>query len=585
MKKVGFIYARVSDIKQDFQRQIDELTELAIQDGYKKVEIEIFAETMSGYKKAERVELNRMLKKIEENPNYCGCIYVSEVSRLGRNPTETRRTIDLLSDLKVPVYIQSIKRSTIDSNGRRDGIMNIILQVLMEFADSEALTFKARSKSGLLKSAKDGKAGGSTNLAYGYTKDENKMLIVDKEEAEVIKDIFNLYKAGNGIKVISNILNDRKIPTRTNITHSGKTINFKVAKDGADVKWSDKQIHDILRNTLYYGARKFKGEILSAPSIITKELFEECADIMKGKGHRNYLTTYTYLLKDLVVCGCCGRNYFAKYKPVDGGDKVYICSSRLKHKGSCGNCGINISLVESAIFDQLINSDAILKYLNNAKDLKASIESDILKLQQDLTTTENSLKTKNKEKDRLLDLYLSGSNGLTKSAYNTRQEKIETELVSITDKVELVKKGLKEKQKALVNLANMKANKQMLYNARENRNELQGIYKQFIQKIIINQLDKNKALAIVYISLGGDIMKQTLKLVLDLSGIRKKPMVYQYYSFSKIGNEPIFRDNKLVSDIEEIKQEVDSLISEVEVYRSGRDWKKIEAKHLLVIPQ
>lgn len=581
-EKVAIIYCRVSSSKQDYTRQIDELTAIAKRDGY--LEIEVFAESISSYrKKSERVELSKMLAKVEADPSRYGCIYVSEVSRIGRNPTDTRRTIDTLTDLGLPVYIQSINRSTIDKDGKRDGIMNMILQVLIEYADSEAETFKMRSRSGLLKSARDGKAGGSTNLPYGYAKDGNKMLIVDEEEAKVIEEIFQLYISGNGIKVISNILNDRMIPTRTNKTHAGRTLNYKLAKDGSEVRWSDKQIHDILRNTLYYGARKFKGEILPAPAIVNKEIFDECASIMQFKTHRNYLTTYTYLLKDLIVCGCCGRNYFARYKPVDGGDKVYICSSRMTKEGNCGNIGVNISLLESAIFDQLIGTGAMLKYLNNTNEIRASFEADLVKLKQDLKISEGLLKEKHEERERLLDLYLKGGR-ILKTNFISRQDKIDSDLVSITEKIDLLNRELKGKGKALKNLDNMKATKQMLFNARDNRNELQGIYKQFIHKVIVNKLDNNKALVNVYISLSGDILKQTLKLVLDLSGMRKKPMVYKYYSFSKIGNELIYVNNKLVG-IDDVRDEVGSYLTDAEIYRSGNDWKEIEDKHLLIINQ
>ena len=111
----------------------------------------------------------------------------------------------------------------------------------------------------------------------------------------------------------------------------------------------------MLRNTIYKGERKYKGEIIVAPAIISVELFDECQSIMSGKTHRNYMTSYIYLLKDLLICGCCGRNYFARYKPAKGGDKVYICSSRLKKGAGCKNIGVNISLIESAIYNEIVS--------------------------------------------------------------------------------------------------------------------------------------------------------------------------------------------------------------------------------------
>ena len=121
----------------------------------------------------------------------------------------------------------------------------------------------------------------------------------------------------------------------------------------SDIRWSDKQIHDIIRNPIYKGQRRFKGEFLTIPPIISEELFDECTQIRENKRTRNMTTTYTYLLKDLLICGRCGRNYYARYKPIKGGDKVYKCSSTLTIKKSCGNCGININLIESVFFGEI----------------------------------------------------------------------------------------------------------------------------------------------------------------------------------------------------------------------------------------
>lgn len=555
------IYARVStsDGKQDFNRQLNELKALCKQHDYKDSQIEEYAEAISGYKKEERLQLQAMLEKVESNPKEYKCIYTSEISRIGRNPTETRRIIDRLTDLGVPVYIQSLNQFTIDGSGKRNMIMNIILQVLMEYANLEAETFKTRSKSGLLKSAKEGKAGGGLNLPYGYTKDENKFLVVDSEEADVIEEIFNLYKDGNGIKVISNILNDKKVPTRLNKAFSGKTINFKIKKNASKIQWSDKQIHDILRNTIYIGQRRFKGEIFKAPEIISEDLFNECNAIMQGKTHRNYLTSYTYLLKDIMVCGCCGRNMFARYKPdkiVNGKNKAenyYMCSSRLLRAGNCGNHSVNISLIESAIYHQLVNSNLILKYLSNTSGIKIDLQASIKKLEQSLLSDTKLLEEKVKEKERLLNVYLKGS--IPESTFTERQASINDESSSVSNRIELAKKELNEKKKALANLNNPKTNKKTLVGYRDNRTQLQGLYKQVIKKIIINKLDASSVLATIYLTLNGVELKNSLKLMLDLSGMRRKPIEYRYRAQFKMESDPVYKNNILMNKAMDIYEE------------------------------
>jgi DNA invertase Pin-like site-specific DNA recombinase len=228
MKKTALIYARVSTIdRQDYSRQVNDLTELIVRHGFSENQIEVFAEKISGLKRNdERPELTRMLNLVEKNPeDYI--IYTTEISRIGRDPSDTRKVIDRLTDLKVPVYIKTLQTATVNENGERNATMSIILQVLIEYANMELQTFKERSKSGMRNKSKMGKWLGGVMIPYGYYCDENKFLHIEPEESEIIKRIFKLYSDGFGIKVISNILNADGVLTRTNKTHENKTLKFR----------------------------------------------------------------------------------------------------------------------------------------------------------------------------------------------------------------------------------------------------------------------------------------------------------------------------------------------------------------------
>jgi DNA invertase Pin-like site-specific DNA recombinase len=554
MTKVA-IYARVSTVdKQDYQRQVNDCTKAILNEGYSEDDIDTFSEKISGYKKNEdRPELDKMLNTIRTNPEYYDCIYVSEISRLGRDPNYTRQLIDELSILKIPIYIQSIGQKTLRADGERNSIMNIIIQVLMEFAHSEARTFSTRSKSGLLQSATSGKAGGGAYLPYGYTKDKlTKELVIDNDEEKVIKDIFNYYKLGKGCKVIAGLLNRDKIPTRANKIFTNRLM--KVGdKNSDDIIWSDKTINDIINNPIYKGDRRYKGEkinendtsykgkiikrgkekykelILSAPVIISSDLFDECYELMKTKSHRNYLTKYTYLLKDLLVCGCCGRNYFAKFKPVKGGDKVYICSSRLIKGGNCGNVGINISLFESTIYNEIVNSKDILKFIGN-KDIKKQLQSTIDSLNQQLLTNIKELSTNEKKQNKLLELY-TNSKTLRVEDYDFNQSKLINEQKLLQDKIKLIKKELAQNKSALSKQDDKKTTQKLLIDAKGNRSELATIFKQFIDKIIIKKIDKNYSSIALYVCVNGVKLPEPLYIILDLTGIRKKPIQYQYIPY------------------------------------------------------
>jgi DNA invertase Pin-like site-specific DNA recombinase len=562
MKKVA-IYARVStdNDTQFFDRQITDLTNLIKTHHYSQDQIETYTDKLSGYKK-DRPSLTKMLSEIETSPEKYSSIYITEISRLGRNPKNTREIIDRLTEINVPIFIQSIGQSTIDTNGKRNIIVSIILQVLMEFADLEAETMKTRMKSGKMQGVKDGKVSGA-NQAYGYM-NENKMLVINKVESAIVEQIFELYKEGNGTRVIANTLNQMDIPTRLATTHKDKTLTFKNTnseKQGDLIIWNGATIRQIINNTIYIGQRKFKGEIYNSPQLITPELFNECNQLMQTKTHRNYLTSYEYLLKDLIRCGVCGNKYFAKYSPDKGYDKIYKCTSYIKKGCSCGNQSINLSLLESVIYDVLLNSETLINSLDNPKDIMKQVEVDIKTLNQQLLNTESELRQKQSEQERLLDLFLSNPK-YKKELFEAKEITLSKEIDLMKEKVKLITKEIFSKTLTIANYNQKTATIEMITNAKHNRPELRSIFKQFISKIIINTLDKKVTLATVYIKYAGLVLPTPIYLFINAGGVRavryNSNKKYEYVSTTKLINQPVFKDNILMVDTPDILNEFQS---------------------------
>jgi len=103
MKKV-VIYTRVSTQGQEFQRQANDLTAYAVSN---KMLIEkVFAEKISGAKKnTERTELMNMIQFVKDNN--IDKVLVTELSRLGRDTLEVLKTIEILNQNKISLYIQN----------------------------------------------------------------------------------------------------------------------------------------------------------------------------------------------------------------------------------------------------------------------------------------------------------------------------------------------------------------------------------------------------------------------------------------------------------------------------------------------
>ena len=580
MNKVA-IYARVSTIdNQEYNRQISDLTKVINNKGYNENQIEIFAEKLSGYDK-ERPQLNKL---ISEADNY-DCIYISEISRLGRNPSHTRKIIDDLTEKKIPIYIQSIGQSTLNPDGSRNTIMSIILQVLMEFAHSEAETMKTRMKSGKLEAVKSGKVAGN-NQAYGFA-NVDKMQVIDEDEAMVVEKIFQLYIEGKGTRVIAGILNDMKIPTRLAKTHKDKTVSYEktgIEKLGADILWDGNTILQILKNPIYKGIRIFKGEKIVIKGIISEEIWEQANTIRTTKTHRNYLTSYTYLLKDICYCGKCGKKYLGTYNEKNG-NEFYRCVSFLKKAQQCGNSGININLIESVIFHQLIQSENLLKYLDNPNDIINQIKEELKDAEVQLKLNSNQLTSKKNELERLLDLYIKDSKYKIE-LYSKKEIEISNEIQTLENKITILKKQIFDKKLTITNYDKQSASKEMLLNSKSNRTELQTIFKQFINKIYILTLNKRFTLIILEIKLNNILIPNTLKLIIDVKKSRKRGKVlsksYEYIAITKMENDPIFKNNILLNNISDIEEELNHLYLQTE---KAKDFSFLKQHEINFVPE
>jgi DNA invertase Pin-like site-specific DNA recombinase len=520
MTKKALIYARVStsDGKQDYNRQIDELNVICKSHGYKEKDILVFAEALSGYKKEERLQLKALNELVESDPSQIGCIYTSEISRIGRNPTDTRTQIDRWTDLGIPLYIQSLQQFTLDKLGKRNMTMNIILQVLIEYANLEAETFKTRSKSGLLRSAKSGKGMGGIK-PYGYKNDRNGLLVIDTAEAEWVRFIYESYANGQGTLAIAGVLNARGVKTKYKGTKESDRVIKGSLKSVSHIQWSDAQVYGIITNPIYKGERHFKDEVISVTPIVKPDLWNKCNAIRETKSHRNYLTTHTYLLKDLCTCGKCGRNYFGRYKK---DEKVYICTSRIKSGNSCGSYGVNINLIESAIFHYLVKNSDKLSNIQSIEKMKKDLWNKTKTLTDKANVDQKLLKAKHNEKVRLLDLYISG--GIDKGLYTERYDKIMAEVETISSRLAVIERDVRETDEALSRAGKSSASGRMLTEAKSNRNELQGLFRQILDRVVVDTLDRNKANVDLYLK----VSKKPVHMVLDMSGIKRKEPVYSY---------------------------------------------------------
>ena len=144
MEKV-VILARVSTDKQDYERQVNELTDYC-----RKMDWEVekvFTNKVSGAKKnEEREEIQELISYV--NSNQIRRVVCLEISRMGRNTLEALKVIQILNEHKVSLYVKNYNLETLDSEERVNPVASLICTILLEVAAMERLTIKERMESG-----------------------------------------------------------------------------------------------------------------------------------------------------------------------------------------------------------------------------------------------------------------------------------------------------------------------------------------------------------------------------------------------------------------------------------------------------
>ena len=139
------ILARVSTDKQEYERQINELTEYCRKMNW-QVE-KVFANKISGaVKNEEREEIVELIEYVKSN-DICRVVCL-EISRVGRNTLEALKIIQTLNENGVSLYVKNYNLETLDSDGKVNPVASLICTILLEVASMERLTIKERMASG-----------------------------------------------------------------------------------------------------------------------------------------------------------------------------------------------------------------------------------------------------------------------------------------------------------------------------------------------------------------------------------------------------------------------------------------------------
>ena len=190
------IYARVSSTndRQNTQRQIEDLTRFANSNDYNI--IGTYEEHISGATKNE----NRTV--LMECINYCiankvNYILLSELSRLGRSTLQVLKSLEMLHEAGVSVYIQNLGIYTLNATGEANPIASIMVTVLAEMANIERSNIVYRLNSGRESYIAN---GGKLGRKKGSVK-------TTEQKKEEYKEVISFLKRGYSVRNTATLSN------------------------------------------------------------------------------------------------------------------------------------------------------------------------------------------------------------------------------------------------------------------------------------------------------------------------------------------------------------------------------------------
>ena len=131
-------------------------------------------------------------------------IITKSVSRFARNTTMTLATIRELRDLGIDVYFEEQKIHTLCPDGE------LVLTFLASFAQEESRSASDNQKWRIRESYEKGEImNWRMQFGYNITADS---ITVNEEEAEIVRELFRRFNAGETMETLMRDMNRRKIP-------------------------------------------------------------------------------------------------------------------------------------------------------------------------------------------------------------------------------------------------------------------------------------------------------------------------------------------------------------------------------------
>ena len=442
---------------------------------------------------------DNFMRMIEDGKNKkFDLIVTKEVSRFSRDTIDSLLYTRKLLEYDVCVYFTSDNIITASNDGE------LRLTIMSSMAQDEVRKLSERTKFGFKRSIEKGRVLGTDNI-WGYKKDDGK-LVIDEEEAKIVKEIFEVYANDEkiGLKNLSLYLKEKGMLNRNGnpihqntlkkIIQNPKYKGFYTGGLSTVLDYRSKK-----RNFNNPSEWKVYEDTTAVPPIVSKELWEKANKKLfeRSKSASTYQKHQSkYALSGKIYCEKhkCGFVRKVKHYKTKGDIIRWICQDyNNTGRKSCPTPFV----LENDIYNILLN---IFKSYEKYKD---EISKELHSFYNEILFNE---KTNNKEielqnqidnllskKEKLLDLALDGI--LSKEDLKSKNVHIENQIIDLKAKLEeLQKQSIKKKnQKQYLNVLN----ENILKNLDVNENNLEQYIEKFLDKIIVKNNENKSELQII----------------------------------------------------------------------------------------
>ena len=383
----------------------------------------------------------RLIKDIENKK--INMVITKDMSRLGRDYIGTGELVEKFFPEHNVRYIAV----TDNIDTYLDSTNNDIAPFKAIMNDFYAKDISKKIKTSLKAKMKDGKYVGG-RAPFGYTKDpDNKnQLLVDEEQAIVVRRIFDMALDGLSYYKIADILTSEGVKTPAAYYGFEWCGNYNPHFN----KWNSKTIYDILNNQIYTGDLvqgrrckvnyKVKKIVKNNPNnyivventheaIIDKDIFNEVQKrLPKNVGRKE--KKENNLLDGLLYCGDCGHRISVQARRKRDNRAYTLCNYYRTYMKEhlCTSHSNNYDKLEDLILNSL--REVCLKYLDKNK-VRDSVLNNYKN--NNINSSEKEIEVLSKDinqiNDNLDNIYIDKLNKtITENQFNRVKSKLELEL-------------------------------------------------------------------------------------------------------------------------------------------------------------